>query len=139
MRDGWYEDTLTLHCPPGSSTVMSHVEVPSLYQEVEGILITRDREFRAKEAVEANLVALSFTTPSSHTCLCTLHTFTVSLSNTTKASRFNYLSLVFLWGSNIHKTKFVFLLLVCVMSMSLSGQPKNLEGKEGTRVGPCAC
>lgn len=48
---------------------MSHVEVPSLYQEVEGILITRDREFRAKEAVEANLVASSFTTPSSHTCL----------------------------------------------------------------------
>lgn len=74
-----------------------------------------------------------------HLCLCTLHTFTVSLSNATKASHFNYLSLVFLWGSNIHKTKFVFLLLVCVMSMSLSGQPKNLEGKEGTRFGPCAC
>lgn len=69
---------------------MSHVEVPSLYQEVEGVLITRDREVRAQEAVEASLVASSWTTPSSHPCLVHSTHLPLPCLNATKASRFSH-------------------------------------------------
>lgn len=39
------------------------------------------------------------------------------------------LSLIFLWGSHTHEMKFIFLLLICLMTISLLDQLKNLEGK----------
>ena len=41
------------------------------------------------------------------------------------------LSLNFLWGSFMYKIKFVFLLLICFMSILLLNQPTNLEGMKG--------
>ena len=41
------------------------------------------------------------------------------------------LSLNFLWGSFMYKIKFVFLLLICFMSILLLNQPTHLEGMKG--------
>lgn len=64
----------------------------SLYQEEERLLIARDEEFRAEEAVKTSLVAsplMSHPKPRPSVS-SVLHTFIVSLSKGTKVTCFGY-------------------------------------------------
>lgn len=96
---------------------MSHVEVPSLFQEVEGALITWDRNSGPRRLCKQTLLLHHLLTQAHTPLSCPLSTnLPFPCLNTTKASRFDHLSLIFLWGSNMHEIEFVFLLLICVMS-----------------------
>ena len=122
--------------------------LPSLELDEEGILITRDPEFRAEKAVWTNLTKLTFIflvtpslliTPSPNAIVLSfLHTFNVSLSKMYKTSCSGHFfrSLFSCEGSHVHvkiqQNLHAFLLLICPCQFNFQTQPEILRGLRKT-------